>query len=124
MSKRDIDLWSLPIQDQAYWILVGLLGSWIYDALYDDIEGNDEINIARCQRIVTEYKNINCYSADGTLHPPCSMVQDYLNESYDGVMEYRAKRQAISDRVDAGDLCLPKTPVPPSLQQWMNKLRK
>jgi hypothetical protein len=93
--SRHIDLWSLPIKDQAYFILVGREGSWIYNAMYDEMDNNEGF----CGRIVQAYKDEN--------PTPCEMVQGYLNESYDSIMAYRARRQAVSDRVDAGDLCLP-----------------
>ena len=94
-SKKDvIKLKDIPcIKDQAYFIMVGLEGSWLYNACYPSVE--DE---AWCKNFV------NCFADDygldevytdkfGEEHRvrSISTIQQHINESYEDIMEYRLK---------------------------------
>jgi hypothetical protein len=98
MTKKPINLWSLPIKDQAYYILVGINGSWIYNALFDDMEEDEGF----CMRIVEAYREDNC-DENGN---PTPIVQQHLDESYDAIEAYKALKVVVEKRVDAGNLPL------------------
>ena len=95
-SKKDvIKLKDIQcIKDQAYFIMVGLNGSWLYNACYPSTE--DE---AWCKNFV------NCFAADYGLEEVwidqfgeehrvnmVHTIQEHINESYEDIMEYRLKQ--------------------------------
>lgn len=74
-------LYDLPIHDQAYFIIVGLNGSWLYNAMYKWMEVE-----ANCQSIVDNYKADWCQTT-------LDQIEQYVNESYDDIKAYKASKQ-------------------------------
>jgi len=69
------------VKDKAYFIIVGMNGSWLYDALYPQIEDEEF-----CQRIVDKFEG----DFGDEYIPDC--VQENINDSYNDIMRYRAER--------------------------------
>lgn len=71
------------VKDQAYFILIGVNGSWIYEILHKQLEDKEF-----CKQVV-EY-----FVADyGWNSPP---VQNHIDDSYEDIMEYRRKKNGIT----------------------------
>lgn len=75
MSK--ITLKELPcVKDQAYYIMVGVSGSWLYEALHPRCE--DE---KWCVQFVSLY--VDSHGWD------CSDIQEMIDCSYEDILKYR-----------------------------------
>jgi hypothetical protein len=75
MSK--ITLKTIPcIIDQAYFIMVGLQGSWLWEATYPDCQ--DEV---WCTKFVKEYTQCQGWDDKG--------VQEHIDCSYEDIISYR-----------------------------------
>jgi hypothetical protein len=46
------DFWSQPIKDQAYYIVVGFCGSWMYEVLLSEMEDEEF-----CRKLVNRYRD-------------------------------------------------------------------
>ena len=78
----------LPIKDKAYFILIGLSGSWLYDALYPHIEDADW-----CKKFVTEFED-NCGDGSKSWHGHAAQIQECIDDSYDDILKYKSKHGA------------------------------
>jgi hypothetical protein len=74
----------LSVQDQAYYILVAINGSWIYNALHARLK--DE---ALCAEIVREFLLDN---EGGEL---VDDVETFINESHDDLLEFRKNKKEV-----------------------------
>lgn len=66
---------SFTVKEQAYLIIVGLTGSWMYDATHKELE-NEEY----CQRIVEEFW---CNYAEGSLSTIAMYAHDTISRCPD-----------------------------------------
>lgn len=79
------------IKDKAYFIIVGMNGSWLYDALYPQIKDEEF-----CKRIVVNFESD--FGDDDEYIP--ESVKQYINDSYDDIMSYRASREPAKQFFD------------------------
>ncbi len=78
--KNQILFKDLPcIKDKAYFIMVAVSGSWLFEATYPINQDNDW-----CNNFVEEY--LSCHDLEDY------DVQTMVDDSYEGILEYRLKK--------------------------------
>ena len=83
--NKGIRLEEIPcIKDQAYFIMVGIEGSWLYEATYPN--NQDE---TWCAKFVKAFVDDNGWERES--------IQQSINDSYEWIMSNRLK--AIMDKV-------------------------
>ena len=84
IQRPKYELQDLSIKWQAYYIIVGLNGSWLYDALYPQIEEEEF-----CAKIVSNFLGVYAYEDCVT-----NGINAYINDSYDDILSYQLLQQA------------------------------
>ena len=74
---------NLSIKDQAYYILEALNGSWIVEALWDQLQ-----NEVICKSIIDNYLMDASEVSDTT-------IQEHINEFYQDLLEFRAAKEYL-----------------------------
>ena len=82
IERPKYKLQDLSIRHQAYFIIVGLNGSWLYNALYPHIEEEEF-----CAKIVSEFLGDYAYEDCVT-----NGIDAYVNDSYDHILKCEAER--------------------------------
>lgn len=78
---RKYDYYSLSIKDKAYFILVGINGSWLYNSLFPHIESEEF-----CKQIVDNFESEH-YASD------FPEIQQHIDDTYDFILENRAREE-------------------------------
>jgi hypothetical protein len=78
MSKYDYH--TLPIKDKAYFIVVGINGSWLWNSMYPHVDTEEF-----CKSIVDNFESEH-YVTD------FPEIQQHIDDCYEDIMEYRAAR--------------------------------
>jgi hypothetical protein len=82
IQRPKYELQDLSIKNQAYFIIVGLNGSWLYNALYPHIEQEEF-----CAKIVDNFLSDHAYEDCVT-----NGINAHINDSYDDILSYQAQQ--------------------------------